>query len=345
MSAAEQTDDFSAPTMTDALDAEFLKSAPPEPERSLANATRLVDPLRLNNLMATEITPRYLRRAAREVRRSKSAYALLRRQNERVALAARQFAQQGQILARNAPGQQKARQVQRALRHALEIEAHFDALDTERARFARRTAAATDLLAAWTGIHPAMRGRGRQSALRLRQVILNAERQERVTRERLDETRSLLIHLRAAVEAMRRNGEEIRLDPVTFTRFAGRTRWSVRLGVLALILVIVAAIYPPWSPPRLRMTCAGQQSACSHLSVGGALQMHNQGDGVLFGWVTVTLHDGQHATTQLIPFVLVPRADRTLTCADLATCSLTLQQQVSVAIFSSGGGSNVTIAP
>lgn len=329
---------------------DVLLDAPPEQPLAaepivLANATRLVDPQRLNDLFPSEILPRHLRRARRAVARTRGGYNALQVTAERLLQGARQAAVQGQKVARTNPGRGRAIYVQRALRRALELHALYDALQEERGRYARRTAAARDLHAGWASAHPGLHGRGRLAAQRLRRAILFAERHERITRERLAETRSALQHLDAAEEAMRRNSEEIRLDPITFTRFAGRVRWSVRLGILVLLLALLAAIYPPWAPPHLALTCADGLAPCGQLHAGAGLRLVNQGNGVLFGWVQVTVHTGQSQTSQFIPLIILPRADRRLTCADTNTCGLNLGQHATVTITTTGGGASATIDP
>ncbi|MBA3826985.1 MAG: hypothetical protein H0X24_24220, partial [Ktedonobacterales bacterium] len=250
--------------------AEVTTSTMPEDERlgeaheafetaptSLENATRLVEPMRLNNLTPEEITPRHLRRANREIRRARRGLYTLQGAAQRLLHQGRSEAQRGQRLARTAPGQRRAHQVQTALRKAAELNGLFAALEEEQARYARRVAAARDLLTAWEGDKVGLaRRRGNRAANGLRGTIVKMSRVQRITRERLDEAQRALVHVAVAEEAMRRDGDLIRLDPVNFARFAGRGRLGVRFAIIAVLAALVALIYPPWGPPHLSLACA-----------------------------------------------------------------------------------------
>src|SRR5690348_7689007 len=99
---------------------------------SLEAATRLVDPMRLNNLTPEEIVPRHLWRANREVRKARRGLAGIQHAAGRVLSTARVEAQRGQHLARTAPSRRRAHQVQMALRRAAGLSAYYAALEEER---------------------------------------------------------------------------------------------------------------------------------------------------------------------------------------------------------------------
>lgn len=317
---------------------------------SLEAATRLVDPMRLNTLMPEEITPRHLRKANRAVRRIRHHLVGLQNAAQQVLQAARVEAQRGQQLARTNQNQRRARRVQGAIRRASDLYAHYDALEEERARFARKVAAARTLLEAWenekSGL--AKRRTGLGAARALKQTTLNIARVERVTRDRLEEARRALAHVTVAEDAMRRDGEMVRLDPVAFRRFAGRGRWGVRLGIVALIVAILALVYPPWSPPHLALGCtfpAGLHNTCESVHATSGLRIVNQGSGVLIGWATVTLSQPSGTTAQVIPLMLLPNGSRSLTCGDYSGCAAQTGGNVQVQITTSGGSDAVSVVP
>ncbi len=312
--------------------------------QSLEAATRLVDPMRINNLSPAEITPRYLRRAARAVRRAHGVFNVIQHSSDRLVTQVRHEAQRGQKLARTNQGQRRAVRVRRSMQRSRDLRARFEALDEERARFARRTAAANDLYTAWQSMHFGAPSRGQRAALSLRGAILGAERHERMTRNRLEEAQRAINHLNAAEDAMLRDGETVRLDPVTFTRFAGRGRWSVRLAILAVVLCFVAVLYPPWSPPRLTLACLGNTS-CLQLHSGSGLRLVNPGNSALIGLANITMNNGLTQSTQVVPIFIMPRRDRSFTCGDFDTCALNLGQRVSVNLVTTGGTLDVHITP
>jgi hypothetical protein len=310
--------------------------------RSLKAATRLVEPGSFNDLTPVEISPRHLLRARREMYRARSGLLGLQRDGLRLIARAHSEAQTGQRIARLAPGRWRARRIRWALRRASELHARYDSLQDERARISRRIAAARDVLDAWNSTSRSPLGQ--PLATSLNRNILSAARTERVTRDRLDEAERMIHHLDAAEEAMRRDSEALRLDPVTFRRFAGRARWRVRLAILAFLLVLVALLYPPWAPPHVTAACGGSSAACTSLSTSEVLSVFNQGDGVLIGWLTITVeYTAEPTTTQVMPLVLMPRASRMLTCSDLGICSLTPDAIAHVQITSSGGTLTVPI--
>lgn len=316
---------------------------------SLAAATRLVDPMRLNNLVPEEILPRHLRRANREVRRARRALVGIEREAHRVVHTARLEAQRGQRLARTPPSRRRARQVQMAIRRADGLNTYYAALEDERARYARKVAAARDLLSAWNrekqGLH---RRVGNFFAARLRQTTVAMGRVERVTRERLDEARRGLAHVAVAEEAMRRDADMVRLDPVNFRRFAGRGRWGVRIGIAALILALVAFIYPPWAPPHLMLACTIPTSAhnsCTSVHAASSLAVENQGDGLLVGWATITISQPGASMSQTIAVVVLPHGTQNLSCGDYGGCAAPAGSTVQVQFTTSGGSPKVSVVP
>src|SRR5579875_3428958 len=98
---------------------------------SLEAATRLVDPMRLNNLTPEEIQPRHLRRANREVRKARRGLVSIEHAAHRLLNTARLEAQRGQRLARTPPSRRRAHQVQLALRRAAGLNVYFAALEEE----------------------------------------------------------------------------------------------------------------------------------------------------------------------------------------------------------------------
>jgi hypothetical protein len=316
---------------------------------SLAAATRLVDPMRLNNLVPEEILPRHLRRANREVRRARRGLSGIERDAHRVVHTARLEAQRGQRLARMVPSRRRARHVQMAIRRADGLNSYYSALEDERARYARKVAAARDLLTAWNqekqGLH---RRVGDFFAGRLRRTTLAIGRVERVTRERLDEARRGLAHVAVAEEAMRRDADMVRMDPVNFRRFAGRGRWGVRLGIVALILALVAFIYPPWAPPHLLLTCTiptSAHNACASVHASSSLAVVNQGNGLLVGWATITISQPGAAMSQTIAVVVLPHGTQSLNCGDYGGCAAPTGSTVHVQFTTSGGSSSVAVVP
>jgi hypothetical protein len=316
---------------------------------SLEAATRLVDPMRLNNLAPEEILPRHLRRATREVRRARRAFGGIQRDARWVLHTARTEAQRGQRLARTAPSRRRARQVQHAVRRADSLNAFFAALEEERSRYARKVAAARDLLYVWehekTGLK---RQSGALFARMLHGATLAMGRVERVTRDRLDEARRALVHVSVAEEAMRRDADMVRMDPVNFRRFAGRGRLGVRLAVFAVVLALIAFIYPPWAPPHLSLACTfptKAHNACAAVYATSGLRIINQGDGLLVGWATVTVNQPGGSTSQVIPLVLLPNGTRTLSCGDYSGCVSQSGSSIHVQITTSGGNSAVAVVP
>jgi hypothetical protein len=316
---------------------------------SLAAATRLVDPMRLNNLVPEEILPRHLRRANREVRRARRGLGGVEREAHHVVHTARLEAQRGQRLARTPPSRRRARHVQMAIRRADGLNTYYAALEDERARYARKVSAARDLLAAWNhekqGLH---RSVGDFFAARLRQTTLAIGRVERTTRERLDEARRGLAHVAVAEEAMRRDADMVRMDPVNFRRFAGRGRWGVRLGIVAIILALVAFIYPPWAPPHLMLTCTiptTAHNACATVHADSSLSVENQGNGLLVGWATITISQPGASMSQTIAVVVLPHGTQNLSCGDYGGCAAPAGSTVQVQFTTSGGSPKVSVVP
>lgn len=315
---------------------------------SLEAATRLVEPMRFNNLTPEEITARHLRRARRLVLRARRQLHDIRRESHHVLMQMRGEAQRGQQLARTNPGRLRARQAQRFFRKASMLQAHYDALHDERARFARRIAAARDLVLAWQSVHVNQTSRAVKA---LSQANLAIAREERITRDSLNDTERTLQHLNAAEEAIRRDGETVRLDPVTYRRHSGRIRKRVNLAIVAVVLALIAVIYPPWAPPSLAMGCTEPSTphgACTAVHAGSGIHIANRGTGVLIGWATVNIQGHSSATngqTQYIPLFLLPRGTRTLTCEEVGGCVVGFQESIRVQIFSSGGTYSITVAP
>ncbi len=316
---------------------------------SLEAATRLVDPMRLNNLTPEEIQPRHLRRANREVRKARRGLVSIEHAAHRLLNTARLEAQRGQRLARTPPSRRRAHQVQLALRRAAGLNVYFAALEEERSRYARKVAAARDLLQAW---EHEKRGLTRQPgnffARNLRQTTLRIARVERLARERLDEARRALVHVAVAEEAMRRDADMVRLDPVNFKRFVGRGRLGVRLGIVAVIVALIAFIYPPWSPPRLT-ACAisiKNTNSCSMVHADAGLQLQNHGSGLLVGWATVDMkQDGMDSMQSPIPIVLLPHQSSNLPCYEYGGCALQPGSTIHVQFTTSGGSPTVSVVP
>lgn len=335
---------------TAATDAYADAAAPPviAPPPPLEAATRLVAPERLNPLLPHEITARLLRRARREMRRAQRELLRLQDLGAQISQRCHYEAQRGQQLARMLPGRRRAVRVQRSLQRARELRAHYDALQAERGRLARRAAAARELDAAWETVHPGRRGAGRYAAEALRRATLLAEREERISRERLDETERSLQHIAAAEDAMRRDSGALRLDPVTFARFAGRRRWSVLLGLAVLLAALAAAFVPPWGLPHLGLRCAdvgGAAVTCGQARTGATLWLVNHGDGVLVGWASVAIRTGGATSSAWLPFAILPGHDRRFSCGELSACDLAAGDQVTISVSSSGGGGTMVIAP
>ena len=319
---------------------------------SLEAATRLVEPMRMNNLTPEEITPRHLRKARREVRKARRGLLTIQHAAGRILTAARNEAQHGQQLARTNQTRRRTRRVQSAIRRASTLYAHYAALEDERARFARKVAAARDLVQAWeidkVGLIKRRGGNGQVRALK--QTTLHIARIERLCRDRLEETRRALAHVTVAEDAMRRDTDMVRMDPVNFARFAGRGRLGVRLGILGLLLALVALLYPPWSPPHLTLGCSNpaatsHNSACETVHAASSLRLINQGSGVLLGWVTVSVNSSSGASSQVIPLLLVPHGSRELSCGDYGGCAPQGDGTIKVQITSSGGSSAVAVVP
>lgn len=329
---------------TPAQDAFSDESAP----FSLEAATRLVEPLRFNNLTPEEITAKHLRRARRLVLRARRQLHGIRNESHHVLGQMRTEAQRGQQLARMSPGRARARQAQSFFRKASMLQAHYDALHEERARFARRIAAARDLLLAWQSVHG---GRESRAAKALNQANLAIAREERITRDSLNDTERTLQHLNAAEEAIRRDGETMRLDPVTYRHHSGRIHKRVNLAIVAVVIALIALFYPPWAPPSLAMGCTEPKTphgTCMDVQAGSGIHIANRGTGVLVGWAAVNVQ-GQTSTTngqtQYIPLFLLPRGTRMLTCDEVGGCVVGFRESVHVQIFSSGGTYNITVAP
>jgi hypothetical protein len=316
---------------------------------SLENATRLVEPMRLNNLTPEEIGSRHLRRATRELRRARGGLFTLQRAAQRLLHSARAEAQRGQRLARTAPGQRRAHQVQVALRKAAELNALFAALEDECSRYGRRVAAARDLLTAWEGDKRGLtQQRGRGAAKGLSGMLSKISRVQRFTRERLDEVQRALVHVSVAEEAMRRDTDLIRLDPVNFARFAGRGRVGVRIAVVGVLLMLVALIYPPWGPPHLALACtvpAEGSRACATVHATSGLRLINEGNGVLVGWATVSVDVAGTTNSSVIPIVLAPRGSRVLSCSEYSGCAASSGSSVRVQLTTSGGSLAVAVVP
>ena len=317
---------------------------------SLEAATRLVEPMRLNNLTPEEITPRHLRKARREVRKARHGLLTIQHASGRILAAARNEAQRGQQLARTTQTSRRSRRVQNAIRRASELHAHYAALEDERARFARKVAAARDLAQAWEKekIGLITWRSGNSTARALEQTTLNIARIERVCRDRLEATRRALTHVTIAEDAMRRDTDMVRMDPVNFARFAGRGRLGVRLGILALLLVFVALIYPPWSPPHLTLGCsnpATSRKVCDIVHATSSLRIINQGSGLLLGWATVSVNSSSGASSQVIPLLLLPNSSRELSCGDYGGCASQGGGTIKVQITTSGGSSTVAVVP
>ena len=317
---------------------------------SLEAATRLVEPMRMNNLTPEEITPRHLRKARREVRKARHGLLTIQHAAGRILAAARHEAQHGQQLARTNQTRRRTRRVQNAIRRANELHAHYAALEDERSRFARKVAAARDLVQAWENEKVGLikRRGGKGAARALKQTTLHLARIERLCRDRLEEARRALAHVTVAEDAMRRDTDMVRMDPVNFARFAGRGRMGVRLGILGLLIVLVALIYPPWSPPHLALGCsnpAASQSACATVHAASSLLIINQGSGVLLGWATISLNSSAGATSQVIPLVLLPHGSRALSCGDYGGCAPQGDGSLKVQITTSGGSSAVAVVP
>jgi hypothetical protein len=316
---------------------------------SLEAATRLVDPMRLNNLTPEEIVPRHLRRANREVRKARRALVGIQHAAQRVLGTARTEAQRGQRLARTSPSRRRAHQVQIALRRAAGLSAYYAALEDERSRYARKVAAARDLLHTWEHEKRGLTRRpGGFAARNLRQTTLNLGRIERVTRERLDEARRALVHVSVAEEAMRRDADMVRLDPVNFKRFAGRGRLGVRLAGIAIILALIAFVYPPWSPPHLLLACTiptKTNNACTAVHAASGLQIENHGSGMLVGWATINVSQDGNDSMQTIPIILLPHGARQLSCGDYSGCATQSGSSIHVQITTSGGSSAVAVVP
>ncbi len=327
----------------------FDEEALPESTPSLEAATRLIDPMRLNNLTPEEITPRHLRKANRTVKRVSHQLFGIQQAAHRLLLAARDEAQRGQQLARTDANQRRARRVQGAIRRHNDLHAHFDALEDEFRRHARKVAAARDLLQAWEQEKVGMARRGGAGVARaLRQTTLNLARLERVTNDRLEETRRALVHVNVAEEAMRRDADMTRLDPVNFARFAGRSKWRVRLAVAFAVIALVAVIYPPWSPPHLALSCTipvGNQRGCDTVHATSNVRVVNQGSGVMVGWAVITVNGANGNSSQVIPLVLLPHSSRALSCSDYGNCATEGGSAVKVQITTSGGSSDVSVVP
>jgi hypothetical protein len=315
---------------------------------SLEAATRLVEPMRFNNLTPEEITAKHLRRARRLVLRARHQFHDIRRESHQVLTQMRAEAQRGQQLARSDPGRQRARQAQQFFRKASSLQTHYDALHEERARFARRIAAARDLLLAWQSAHG---DRESRAAHALHLANLAIAREERITRDSLNDIERTLQHLNAAEDAIRRDGETVRLDPVTFRRHTGRMRKRVNIAIVAVVIALIAIIYPPWAPPSLAMGCTEPSTphgACTDVHAGSGIHIANRGTGVLIGWAAVNVQGDSSATsgqTQYIPLFLLPRGTRTLTCDEVGGCVVGFRESVRVQIFSSGGAYTITVAP
>jgi len=320
-----------------------------EHSSSLEAATRLVDPMRFNNLTPAEITARHLMRARHIVLKSRNTLKILQNESQRVLRRSKVAAQRGQQLARTTQGKSRARQVQKALRRSEELHIHFEALHDERARFSRRLSAARDLYLAWKEAHPTGSPIGQRAAAALNKATIIIAREERITRERLNDVERAFLHMNAAKEAMLRDSENIRLDPITYKKFAGRARKRVYITIAATIFALIAILYPPWSPPAISLSCGQPHTThdtCTNIHPGTGFTVHNNGNGILVGWITVGTDGSSTAKQgQLLPLTLLPHATRTLTCDDVASCALNPRESVHVQFYSSGGAYSITVAP
>ncbi|HKD77832.1 MAG TPA: hypothetical protein VKB76_20165 [Ktedonobacterales bacterium] len=320
-----------------------------EPLFSLEAATRLVEPVRFENLAPEQISIWHLWRARRLVLKSRRHLRSIQRESQQILGELRVESRQGQQLARAGQGWQRAHRAQRFYRKTQELRLYYEALHEERARYARRIAAARDLHAAWQEGHPRPFLWGSGMAAALSRANLTVAREERVARENLDEAERAMHHLNAAEDAVRRDGDSVRLDPVVFRRHAGRMRKRVHIAIIATIIALIAIFYPPWAPPSLAMGCAtplNAQGSCNKLHEGGGLHIKNRGNGVLVGWATINIRS-QLGTTQVqvIPLLIMPHATRTLSCDEVSDCVVAYQETVHMQIVSSGGAYTITVAP
>ncbi len=320
-----------------------------EPAYSLEAATRLVEPVRFDNLAPEQISMWHLWRARLLVLRARRHLRSIQNESRQILDDLRAESRKGQQLARMDRGWQRAQQAQRFYRKTQELRLYYDALQEERARYARRIAAARDLHDAWREGHPHPMPWSSGMAALLAQACLTVAREERVARENLDEAERAMHHLNVAEEAVRRDGEAVRLDPVSFRRHAGRMRKRVHIAIIAAIIALIAIFYPPWSPPSLAMNCATPVTArgpCGKLHAGGGLHIKNLGNGILVGWAAINIHSQLGGTQmQVIPLLIMPHATRTLSCDEVSDCVVAYQESVHVQIVSSGGAYSITVAP
>lgn len=344
--AASQPDvdvDFNAQETNPYADVATAVVAP----ATLEAATRLVDPMRLNNLMPEDITRRHLRKAKREVQHARRNLQDIQQTSVKLLQLARGEAQLGQQLARMAPGQRRAKQVQRAVLRMKDLRAYHAALLDECTRFTRRIAAASDLASAWDGVHIKKRITGQSATQGLRQMALTSAREEHFARNLLNDLERALRHTAVAEDAMRRDSQALRLDPVNFARAAGRARKRVRLGIVAVLIAFLILIFPPWSPPHIALGCSipSQEHTCSQVPPSSNVLITNTGLGTLIGWMTITTQQSYTSSTQVMPLVVLPHASRSLSCGDLGSCAFETGTTAQVDITSTGGSFSLTIVP
>lgn len=322
----------------------LLAGAPPT---SLEAATRLVDPMRLNNLTPEDITPRHLRRAMHEVRKARRNLEDIQLTSMKLLLSARGEAQIGQQLARMSPGRRRAKQVQQAVHRMQDLRSMHAALQEERARFARKIAAAHDLANAWDEAFVLKRAKGKRVRQGLRHLALNSAREDRLASERLNDLERALRHTAVAEDAMRRDTDALRLDPVNFARFAGRTRKRVQISIAVVLAAMFALVFPPWSPPHIALGCSvpSQAQACDQVSPTSSVRITNTGLGTLLGWITITSQRNYSTSTHVMPLVVLPHTTRSLSCGDLGSCTFDMGNIERVEITSTGGSYSLTIAP
>jgi hypothetical protein len=309
---------------------------------SLNAATRLVEPLRFNNLTPAEIQPQHMRQARKEVNSVRRDLVNVRHEVNQMIASMRQVAQEGQQLAREQQGLVRARRVQQILRRIETLRVHYEASLAEQSRLARRIAAARDLLSAWES---AEHQRGKRAASALSHTITSVEQEAHITRECLTEAERFLPHLAVAEEAMRRDGAEVRLDPVTFQRIVGRSRKRIYIAAAIIAVVLITLLYPPWSPPSLAIACTESPKSCSTIHSGSSLHLKNNGTGVLVGWVTISVENDSTHQGQVIPLALLPNASRAFSCDDIGGCSLAPHSSLHIQFTTSGGTPSVTVEP
>lgn len=315
--------------------------------RPLDAATRLVDTMRFNNLLPEEIAPKHLRKAKRLILRVRRPLQDIRGDAHTISRKAQQASRREQQVARMLQGKGKAHRVQRAVQQNAAMRAYFAALQDERARASRKIAAARDLLDAWNLVHPAQKERGQRAAHSLKTAILLAAREERITRDILNETGRNIEHINIAEDAMRRDNDTIRLDPVTFTRFVGRRRIRVYVALLTMIGALVAIFFPPWGPPTLQSSCLATaiNAQCKTVQRGAGIHLLNSGSGILLGWIVVKTDQSTFLPAQIIPIAILPHQQQLLACDQVSQCTTPTLQKISLQITTSGGSQQITLTP